>query len=46
MPESREELKFGLDDGEHGEYDTVLKLYFLPFRKFSTRFRRAVRWSL
>jgi sterol desaturase/sphingolipid hydroxylase (fatty acid hydroxylase superfamily) len=45
VPEGREELKFGLYDGEHGEYDTLLRLYFLPFRKISTRVRRAVGWN-
>ena len=35
----------GFYDGEHSEYDTYPRLYFLPFRKISTRVRRAGCWK-
>ena len=33
IPKEREEITFGIGTSEDGEYDTVYKLYMLPFRK-------------
>jgi sterol desaturase/sphingolipid hydroxylase (fatty acid hydroxylase superfamily) len=33
IPLEREEIAFGLDNGEHTEYSSVLRLFFLPFVK-------------
>ena len=43
VPEGREEVRFGLADGEHREYDSVGRLYGLPFVKAARRFRAAGR---
>ena len=42
VPERHEELTFGLNGGGAEEYDGVLALYFLPFRKLLERWR--VKW--
>lgn len=33
VPETREQLTFGLGGSEHGDYRGLLRLYFLPFKK-------------
>jgi sterol desaturase/sphingolipid hydroxylase (fatty acid hydroxylase superfamily) len=40
MPRERERLHFGLGDGSEGEYDSVLRLYFLPFARLAQRWRQ------
>ncbi len=47
VPREKEELEFGLHRGEHKEFDGVLALYLLPFRKLfagpAERERRVLR---
>ena len=38
MPKRREEIRFGLGGGEHLEFDSLLRLYFLPFKKVAARY--------
>lgn len=38
LPEQKEEVEFGLGGGEHLEYDSLWKLYFLPFKKVAARY--------
>lgn len=38
MPKEREEINFGLHKKEHLEYDTLWKLYYLPFKKIAARY--------
>jgi sterol desaturase/sphingolipid hydroxylase (fatty acid hydroxylase superfamily) len=35
LPREPEPLRFGLGDGTEGEYDSVLKLYWLPFARIA-----------
>ena len=39
VPESKEELNYGLDGGEHEEFDSVWTLYVRPFRRLFGRLR-------
>lgn len=43
VPRGREEIRYGLYAGEHRDYDSVWKLYVLPFRKCAALLRRDVR---
>ena len=40
VPDGKENLTFGLADDEHVEYNGVLRLYFLPFRKLRKHYWR------
>lgn len=39
VPAGKEELSFGLDGGEHEEFDSVWALYLRPFRRLLARLR-------
>ena len=39
VPTRRERLEFGLGSGEDQDYDSVIALYLLPFKKAARRFR-------
>ena len=43
IPEKDEKLSFGLDREEHHDYNSVWRLYVLPFRKLATSMARANR---
>lgn len=45
VPEKYEKLSFGLADGEHRDYDSVWRLYALPFVKLLRRLSPPVRSS-
>ena len=40
VPRAREEVRFGLNDREHEEYDSLWRLYSLPFIKAAARLKR------
>lgn len=41
VPQKKEKLKLGLSDGSTHEYQSILKLYFLPFFKIFKKTRRS-----
>jgi len=43
VPRGREDIRYGLYAGEHRDYDSVWKLYALPFRKCAVLLRRNAR---
>ncbi len=40
VPEGREDFALGLYKGEHREYDSLVKLYLLPFKKVAAKLAR------
>jgi sterol desaturase/sphingolipid hydroxylase (fatty acid hydroxylase superfamily) len=42
IPREDEELILGLPDGEHGEYNSVVRLYMLPFVKSTLQLQRLI----
>jgi sterol desaturase/sphingolipid hydroxylase (fatty acid hydroxylase superfamily) len=46
MPETNEDVRFGISDTYVGEYKTCLGLYFIPFRNAWRRFSKTHRTSL
>ena len=42
IPRDDEELILGLPDGEHGDYNSIISLYLLPFVKNALRLQRFV----
>lgn len=40
VPRGREDIRYGLHAGEHRDYDSVWRLYVLPFRKCAALLRR------
>jgi len=43
VPRGREDIRYGLYAGEHRDYDSVWKLYALPFQKVAALLRRDAR---
>lgn len=42
VPETREEFRLGLHDGEDRDYDSIAALYFVPFKKALEGLRRPI----
>jgi len=42
LPRERPELRFGLGDGEEAAYQSVARLYFVPFQRVAGNFARAL----
>lgn len=40
MPEDNKDVKFGVTGVKHGEMDSFLKLYYVPFKKAFARLRK------
>ncbi len=45
MPEDNRDVKFGVTGVKHGEMDSCLKLYYVPFKKSFARLRKGKRPS-